>query len=114
MGISIYYSADRDRPLSKQETAEVQQIVERYQADFNFRGGEDFCVYEYDEAEPRRIFEGATGLPMGEPENTFEACLHWASCLTEIRRMILDADWHVHMDDYDLTWDEDEGWHFEE
>ena len=34
---------------------------------------------------------------------------HWCSVLTEIRRVLHNADWDVRVDDHSIQWDEDAG-----
>lgn len=111
MGISLYYTAERPAVITTEEQAAIDEIIDRFQADFPFPdSGESFYVYDYDADEPERIFYGATGLPMDDTEDTIAACMHWAACLTEIRHVLHDAQWDVHLDDYDLTWNDDTGW----
>lgn len=114
MGVSLYYEAERDEPLTEQENAKIEGIVKKYSKSFKFKNiGEDFCVYDYDISEPAKIFCGATKLPMTEePEDIFDACLHWAQCLTEIRKTVLNAVWEVSLDDIELLWDEETGRYF--
>lgn len=114
MGISLYYSVKRKTPLTVQENEIIEKIITKYSDAFEFKDfGEDFCVYKYDISEPDIIFSGATKLPMTEEVNDmFSACLHWAECLTEIRKSVPNSTWHVNLDDIDLLWDEDTGWYF--
>jgi hypothetical protein len=112
MGISIHYRAERERPVEGGEQARIDEIIRTYEAERDSGDGEDFCVYDHDPDEPEAIFYGSTKLPMSEdPWATIAACLHWAKCLTDIRRVLPDAAWEVHMDDTCLEWDEENGWH---
>jgi hypothetical protein len=112
VSISIYYEASRKYPLSADEQARIDAIVERCDADKTFDDGEDFQVYDYDPDEPEAVFQGATGLPWSDdPMRVVEACVYWAKCLTEIRLALPDAEWKVNMDDTDLEWDGGNGWH---
>ena len=38
---------------------------------------------------------------------------HWLQCLTEIRLVVTDAEWHVHLDNNDVVWVDDK-WQMEE
>jgi hypothetical protein len=115
MGISVYYDAKRNYPLTDEENNNIKKIVEKYnnEKNKNFRKGEDFYIYEYDKKEPEKIFSGSTGLAMSfiNPMITAKCCIYWAKCLTEIRSIVKDAEWSVSMDDTDLEWDEEKGWH---
>ncbi len=117
VSISIYYTARRDRKLSNQEQEEIDRLISRYSDEFNQMtsqnrseagyNGEAFCVYDSeDPTEPDVIFEGATKLPDGFQEALWEAVQHWTTLLSQIRRVIPDAKWHVHVHDHDLIWDE--------
>jgi hypothetical protein len=115
MGISIYYNAKRDYPLTDEENNLIEKIVEKYnlEKEKKFKRGEDFYIYEYDTNEPEKIFSGSTGLAMSfiNPMITAKCCIFWAKCLTEIRNILKTAEWSVQMDEDELTWDEGKGWH---
>lgn len=89
MGMSIYYTAERNYPLTDDENKAIENIVKKYDGKKKIKGGEDFCIYDYDPEEPKVIFSGSTGLPMSiNPMRTYEACVYWAKCLTEIRNHV--------------------------
>jgi hypothetical protein len=115
MSISIYDTARRDWPLSPDELNAISGAIQSYSleelieehglndAEFN---GESFCVYDPSEAdEPGIIFEGATKLPSTSVEVFWAAIQYWCECLSEIRRIVPDATWRVHIDDQELQWD---------
>ncbi len=117
MSISIYYTAKRSNKLSNQEQETISCLISRYSKEFNQMtsqvcsevgyNGESFCVYDSKAStEPDVIFEGATKLPDHSPEELWEAVQHWSALLSQIRRIIPDAEWYVHLDDHDLVWDE--------
>ncbi len=112
MGISVYYSCKRTKPFSKQEQQLVNTVIEKYNDSFRLKDfGESFCVYDSNEAEPVVIFEGSTKLPFSDDfEDMLDAMYHWLSCLTEIRRVVKEGEWHVHVDDTDAIWDDEGGW----
>jgi hypothetical protein len=115
MGISIYYDVKRAYPLTDEENNIIEKIVEKYNAEKEkkFKKGEDFYIYEYDKDESEKIFSGSTGLAMSfiNPMITAKCCIFWAKCLTEIRNIVKDAEWSVQMDEDELIWDEEKGWH---
>jgi hypothetical protein len=118
MSISIYYTASRDRPLSPDEQAAVDQIcasysireqVEQYVQTRRGHNGENFHVYGRDNpTEAGVIFEGATKLPDNSEDAQWELLQRWCKLLSEVRRSVRDAVWHVHVDDHDIPWDEAE------
>jgi len=117
VGISIYYTAYRNEPLSPEESASIQNIVTRYSVDNEIaereRTGEgfrweSFCVYDPDDpTEPGIIFEGATKLPDNSEDAIWEGLQHWCRLLTEVRRALPGTKWRVHVDDHDIPWDEE-------
>lgn len=116
MGVSIYYSARRQRPLSRSEREAIGWAIAKFkvesligeckvsEAEFN---GESFCVYSADDdTEPGVVFEGATKLPSCTDTASLIAAHYWCKLLSEVRQIVYDADWHVHVDDYDVAWDD--------
>ena len=119
MGVSIYYTASRPRPLTPAERTAIAAVVARYPvealiaecgvADGEFHG-EAFCVYPSDaETEPGVVFEGATKLPLCSEEAMWAAVQYWCRLLSELRRAVPGASWRVHVDDHDIEWDEELG-----
>lgn len=112
MSVSIYYTCTRETKLSSTEQQEVTTMIDQFNADFKHQDiAESFYVYDYDEDEPTEIFTGSTKLPITDNfEDTIDTLYYWLDCLTNIRRSIAGGDWHVHMDEVDVEWDETEGW----
>lgn len=111
MSISIYYSAQRENELCKEEYKTVNSIIEEYNKSYPYRGQENFGFYDFEKLEDYIIFSGSIKLPLtNQVEDTYIGALHWASCLTEIRKVISDAQWDVSIDDVDLSWSETNGW----
>lgn len=115
MGVSIYYEARRERPLSDAERTAIDEIVRLNDVvpRFNEAGQwlednwEGFCIYERNEhTEPGVMFEGATRLPLTTEDEFWAAIQHWCRVLTLIRRALADAKWSVHVDDADIAWNE--------
>jgi hypothetical protein len=117
MGISIYYTACRTQPLSLTEQMTVDAIVARYPVEALIAGsgvvegefnGEAFRVYPVDGNTKQRLaFEGATKLPLCSEGAMWAAVQYWCRLLSEVRRVLPDATWRVHIDDRDIAWDED-------
>jgi hypothetical protein len=116
VGVSIYYSASRQRPLSPAECAAIEWAVTRFPVESLIRecrvseeefNGESFYVYPRDEnTEPNVVFEGATKLPSCTDDAMWVAVQYLCEVLSEVRRVLYDAEWHVHVDDYDIAWDD--------
>lgn len=107
MSIVLSYRALRDEPLSPDEAAAIDIVIARYQSDFEYRDDADaFTVHPRVPQAPEVIFSGTVRLPDGDAESSD----YWMCCLTDIRRILEDADWHVALGDAALDWDEDDGW----
>lgn len=61
--------------------------------------------YDYDYDEPETIVAGATKIPsIMDLDVLMYMIEHWLQCLTEIRHVLADAEWHVHLEDSDALW----------
>jgi hypothetical protein len=113
VSVSIYYTARRGRPLSCGERSAIDEARSRYPlagllASHGFaearRDGEAFGVYPSDNpTEPDVVFEGSTKLTLCDEEAFRVSIEYWCWLLSEIRRVIPDAEWRVHIDDYDIV-----------
>ncbi len=114
MSVSIYYSARRSRPLTCGEQVGIDEAISRYPlsgllAEHGFavaeRDGEAFGVYSADApTEPDVVFEGSTKLTLCDEEAFRVSIEYWCRLLSEVRRVIPDAVWRVHVDDADIVW----------
>lgn len=112
MGMSLYYEAEREQPLTEQEDSICREIVQRYCAQFPFEEKyEDFGTYDIDKA-TNIIFSGATKLPPGEAKTMFHIANYWLKCLTEITNALADCTWTVTFEEVPLILDKSEGWRF--
>lgn len=110
MGVSIYYDAVRNVRLSDNEQQKIDEVIEKYQTSFPYKEeGENFDVYDFDSDEPETIFSGATKLP-NDISKSILAAIHWAKCLTEIRRILPNCEWYFALDDDQIPWSDDVGY----
>lgn len=117
LSVSIYYTASRKQKLTQAEQEAINQLIERYSVDEEIeeylKSGEghnwtSFSNYDLKNSiEPDVIFEGSTELPDNSEYAMFDGVDHWASLLADIRNIIEGAEWHVHVDDHILVWDEE-------
>ncbi|MGW1407978.1 hypothetical protein [Streptomyces sp. NPDC002403] len=110
MSVSLYYSACRAQPPTDAESAAVERIVSARAETFPYDDEEGLYLYGGDEAEDDEILAGSTKLPGGDPGRWLPVTAHVLDSLTELRRTVGGAEWHVHMDDVDVPWDETEGY----
>ncbi|GLC87109.1 hypothetical protein [Lysinibacillus piscis] len=111
MSVSIYYTCERNEALSSVENKKIAAIVDEYNTNFQWQAiAETFYVYDQHN-DPPIIFEGSTKLPLTDDyEVTIQSLFYWLECLTAIRNVIDNGEWHVHLDDVDAVWDEEKGW----
>ncbi len=115
MSVSIYYTAQRSRPLTSRERTAVDKLivkdsirdhVEQHIRTGQGHNGMNFYVYDAERpSEPDLVFEGSTQLPSNDDDALSELVQHWCRLLSAIRHLIPGADWHVHVDDQDIAWD---------
>jgi len=106
MSVSLYYTAKRESPISKQEKDACQRVIEHYISEYPLGDiYESFCVYDLQETFTENvIFDGSTKLPLDEgEEHSFKVLDYWADCLQEIIDLLPNAQWDIHVDDADIT-----------
>ncbi|MEU9462848.1 hypothetical protein [Streptomyces sp. NPDC048312] len=107
MSVSIYYSARRAQPLTGAESAAVERVVAARAESFPYDDEEGLYLYGPGDD---GIIAGSTKLPGGDPGRWLPVTAHVLDSVTELRRAVGGAQWHVHMDDLDVPWDETEGY----
>ncbi|MEH6852741.1 hypothetical protein, partial [Bacillus pseudomycoides] len=110
MSVSIYYSANRKQKLTTVEQEAIDKLILEYSVDkeiekyHNTGEGYDwegFTVYNQENLmEDDEIFAGSTRLPANRDDALWEGFQHWNALLSQIRSVILDAEWHVNVDDH--------------
>jgi hypothetical protein len=115
MSLSIYYTAHRESPLRPMESRRIAEILSAFSVDHRIeermRSGmglnwESFCVYDpSNPTEVDIIFEGATRLPDNSENASWIGVQHWCNALTEIRRLLSDAEWYVAVEDHEVVWE---------
>ena len=115
MSMSIFYTARRPCELSKAEQTGIERVIERYSVkeqidEYNRTGvgwnGENICLYRPPFDSLDVVLEGATKLPDSTEDVLWDAVQHWCRAVSEIRRLLPEADWHVSLDDHEIQWDE--------
>lgn len=114
MSVSVYYTAFRKADLSPEERRAVAAIKSKYSVNGRIEeylktgkglNWESFIFYE-SPLSPGAVLEGATSLPDNSEDATWIGVQHWCNALSELRRQIPDATWHVHVEDHDIPWDD--------
>ncbi|MGW2178102.1 hypothetical protein ACWCXX_08465 [Streptomyces sp. NPDC001732] len=110
MSVSIYYSARRATPLTEIESAAVERLVTARAESFPYDDEESLYLYDLDDVDrDDELLTGSTKLP-ADPDRWLPVTAHVLDSVTELRRAVQGAEWHVHMDDSDIPWDENEGY----
>lgn len=109
MSTSLYYDASRATALTSTETAVVERIVASRQSSFPYPDEESLFLYEEGGSEPDSLVAGSTKMPV-DLDRVMPVLEHVLDSVTELRRALPDAEWRVHLDDFDLPWDESEGY----
>ncbi|ATY15494.1 hypothetical protein CU254_37750 [Amycolatopsis sp. AA4] len=105
MSTSLYYTASRATALTAAETTAIERVVTARQASFPCPDEESLFLYE----EPDAIVAGSTKMPF-DVDRVMPVLEHVLGSVTELRRALPDAEWQVHLDDFDIPWNESEGY----
>jgi hypothetical protein len=104
MGVAIYYTARRVTPLSDDEMAEVESVIDLYNqtaplVEYDMLGS-------YSVTESSEILSGSTKLPLAEvsPADLQELIDHWLAGISELRRVVSGAQWDVRLDNFTIPW----------
>ncbi|MFD5874868.1 hypothetical protein [Streptomyces sp. NPDC060322] len=111
MSVSLYYSARRTAPPTDAEKAAVERIVAAHRSSFPYEDEESLYLYEGGGGEPSEIVAGSTKMPF-EPDRVLPVLNHVLGSVSELRRALSGAEWHVHLDDLDVPWGETDGYAF--
>ncbi|MFF3392911.1 hypothetical protein ACFYW1_18530 [Streptomyces sp. NPDC002669] len=110
MSVSIYYSARRAAPLTEAESAAVERVVTTRAKTFPYDDEESLYLYDLgDNGRGDELLTGSTKLPT-DPDRWLPVTAHVLDAVTELRRAVEGAEWHVHLDDTDIPWDEEVGY----
>jgi hypothetical protein len=114
LSVSIYYAAVRSEPLTIIEQLAIETIEARYQIESLIAkcgitnsefDGEAFCIYvPNNETELDVIFEGSTKLPLYSLETMWAAIEYWCKLLSEVRQLLPNTTWRIHVDDREIAW----------
>lgn len=113
MGVSLYYTARRSAPATQQEQSHCDEIAQRYDEQYPYGDlYEGFCLYDWeslqeDQDDENVILQGATKLPLEDLELFQNVMEWWLDCLAELKDILPDAQWDVHLDDVSFEWSEE-------
>lgn len=113
MGMSIYYSASRDTPLSVAERSVLEGLPSRYPTErLRLQIGYDRPLEGldfYDDLQPPEILAGSTGIFGDIPEQgLLEVFEYWLGALAELRLAIVGAAWDVRFEAMTIPWFDEE------
>jgi hypothetical protein len=111
MSVSLYYRASRAIPLTAAETAAVERIATAHLSAFPYEDEEALYLYDGGGSGADDVLAGSTKMPLDD-DRIMPVLDHLLAAVTELRRALPDAHWHVHLDDTDLLWHEEAGYAF--
>lgn len=109
---TLYYQAERDVPLTKEEHALVLKLIAKYSVDFEIEkfmntgeglNWETFSFYEETDS-ANIILQGSTKLPDNVAGSAKKGFIHWSALLAEIRAIVPDAKWEVSVEERQVKW----------
>ncbi|WP_037354045.1 hypothetical protein [Amycolatopsis orientalis] len=107
MSISRYYQASRTTALTP---TEICRAAHRRRASVGFPIPDKESPFLYEGSiEPDSIVAGSTAMPLGL-DRVMPMLEQVLGSVPEWRRTLPGAEWQVHLDDFDLPWDESEGY----
>ncbi|MGZ3145298.1 hypothetical protein ACVDFE_25520 [Lentzea chajnantorensis] len=109
MGVSLYYTARRATPLTDAEVTAVGQAVDTHNANAPFSAEEE-GLFLYDQLESGTVLNGSTKMP-GADDRAVPSLVHWLAAVTALRHAVPDADWTFTLDDHEIEWDDQAGYH---
>lgn len=112
MSVAIYYKVVRVAPLTDAEKKAIDGLVEKYSVDNDIEKylkngkGLNWESFSFSEAnETKVVLSGSTTLPNNTEDATWVGVQHWCKLLSEIRRLIPNAIWNVHVENHEIQWD---------
>lgn len=107
MAISLYYTAKGPWEITQQELLACTKIINRYNTQYPYGElYEHFGIDELKKFSPTHnddiiILNGSTKLPSDILDmNCFREIINWwLKCLSEIAKVLPDAQWNVHIND---------------
>lgn len=108
MSVGLYYSLSRSTPFTDEERSALKSVMDRA----NAVGREDIepLGFWQDTSDPEPTLTGSSKLLAEDPIETVRALRFLLENVTDMRRAVPDANWHVHLDDDDVPWDDATGY----
>ena len=109
MSMDIYFDANRAEKVTPEEDARIEEISRKYMEEYKGEDYEGPGRFAYKEGGP--IFSGNIRIPFDLSEDALDEFFHyWLKWLTEITKVLVDAEWNVTFADVPALWDEEIGW----
>ena len=122
MSMDIYYTARRKTPLSAEEETKIHEIMDKYWKKYPRKEEyEGPGTFGWSEEDGDAIYSGNLRVPLefmssdAEDENykvMKEFMDYWLKFLSDITRVLSDAEWDAQFEDLPLIWEEENGWRF--
>ncbi len=123
MSMDIYYTAKRKNPLSEEEREKIEEIGNKYWEQYPRKEEyEGPGTFDTSDQEDDIIYFGNLRIPFefmsDDPEDREsrkameEFMDYWLKFITDITRLIPDAEWDAQFEDIPFIWEEENGWRF--
>lgn len=114
MSMGFYYTARRNVPISQEEDSKITEITNKYCEKYTLsKGYEGPGRFSCDNG---NIYEGMIRIPLERipqdiPMEKMESFfIYWLKWLTDITRVLHNAEWEAAFEDVPLVWEEKTGW----
>lgn len=105
MSVSLYYGAERSTPLTEEEANAAEAVAAAFAKRLK---DDDEGMNFYAEPTDGQVLEGSTKMPV-DPIRTESFLLKLLDGLTQVRRSVPGATWHVQLDGQEIPWDGERG-----
>lgn len=112
MSVAIYCKVVRVAALADTEKKVIDGLVAKYSVDNDIEKylktgkGLNWESFSFSESnETKVVLSGSTALPNNTEDATWVGVQHWCKLLSEIRRLIPNAIWNVHVENHEIQWD---------
>ncbi len=109
MSTEIYYMAERETPMSKEEKAKMDEIIHKYWEEYPHKDDFEGPGF-FNNPDSAVIFEGVMRIPCSNVEELDEFFDYWLKWLSELTWLLPDAKWDAGVEDVPFIWEEDNGW----
>ena len=106
MGVSIYYSATRENPLTVDEKNTLDKFINKLNQQFPYKDEAEILNF-YDTPSEEYIVEGSTKLTLDDEVILMSSIGYWLDALSQLTLSLPTAKWDVSIEDTPANWVDD-------